>query len=651
VRIAYDFETDGLFADSIRGIPKGATVISKVHLLTAEDIDTDEVTAWHDDPTLTPRTGSLVDGVRMVLAADRRYAHNGLLYDERVLREFFPAEWAARNPAGVALDSQVGAAVCWPTEHLRRLDSARIAKARALNRLPFPGDCVGRHSLKAWGMRFGNRKAEYDGGFAVFTQAMLGYGIQDAKTLATLVRKLNMKIASGDLTERAWLLEQDFKLEIDQMMSNGFAFDVKGAEALTARLQIERAELVTRLSAAIPPFKNVALTDPDVIKRQAERVAMWQSRGKPAKVEAALAVLEKKKAPKVTLVPFNPGSRHHIARYLQEVHKWSPDPIDGYTDGGDVKIDETVLESIRHLPHVPDFERYLLLAKRLSQISEKRQKNAKPWTECVKADGRIHGRVDHNGAVSSRVSHSDPNMSAVPKVGAEFGLECRSLFTAGPGRVLVGGDVKALEPRFLGHYLWPVDGGAFAKRVLDGTLYEKVVELLKIPEGPLQRDTGKRAFLAWLYGAGKAKMGKILGRSADQGKAAGAALRRGLQVEALQNKLKDIAKRRGTINLPDGRRVHVRHEHAVLNTLLQGSGAILMKCATVLACRWIRAERLDSKLVAFLHDELQFDTAPQDAERVSSIITLSIMRAGEEFALRLPFIADVKVGKNHAETH
>jgi DNA polymerase I-like protein with 3'-5' exonuclease and polymerase domains len=269
----------------------------------------------------------------------------------------------------------------------------------------------------------------------------------------------------------------------------------------------------------------------------------------------------------------------------------------------------------------------------------------------VKADGRIHGRVDHNGAVSSRVSHSDPNMSAVPKVGAEFGLECRSLFTAGPGRVLVGGDVKALEPRFLGHYLWPVDGGAFAKRVLDGTLYEKVVELLKIPEGPLQRDTGKRAFLAWLYGAGKAKMGKILGRSADQGKAAGAALRRGLQVEALQNKLKDIAKRRGTINLPDGRRVHVRHEHAVLNTLLQGSGAILMKCATVLACRWIRAERLDSKLVAFLHDELQFDTAPQDAERVSSIITLSIMRAGEEFALRLPFIADVKVGKNHAETH
>lgn len=666
MRLAYDFETDGLFADSIRPGTKNPTIISRVHCLVMQDVDTGEVRAWYKHLDVAgahyspPPSGDLAEGVAFLLTAARRYAHNGLEYDERVIREFFPAQWSARGP-GAFRDSQVGAAAVWPTEHLRRLDAARVAKAKAAGRAPFPGDLVGRHSLKAWGIRFGNRKAEYDGGFARFTPEMLAYCVQDVSTLVTLVKKLERRVADGRFSDRAWELEQDFKLEIARQMANGFKFDVPAAERLAAELQGKRAEILADLAAAVPPFHNTRMTDAGVLSRQRSLVAGWEVKvaaaKTPGKRRAAVASLEKAQAalavkikPKVELVTFNPGSRHHIARHLMERHGWKPTK---FTEGeGDVQVDEAVLKSIAHLPDVPKILEFLLVNKRLGQMAESRNKEGKPWLKCVAADGRIHGRVDHNGAVTGRCTHSAPNMSAVPKVGKPWGRECRALFTCDEGNLLVGGDVKALEPRFLGHYLQPYDGGEFIARVLDGTLYEKVQALLGIPDGPLARDTAKRAFLAILYGAWVDKVGLILGVPFQKAKAARSAVINGIPGLAdFKAKCESLAKSRGSLRMPDGRLTPTRSPHAALNTALQGSGAVLVKLATVLMHRRFREEGLAARQVHTAHDEVELEVPAAQATRVAEILAASVVEAGERFKLRIPMKADVKVGRTWADVH
>jgi DNA polymerase I len=68
-----------------------------------------------------------------------------------------------------------------------------------------------------------------------------------------------------------------------------------------------------------------------------------------------------------------------------------------------------VLEGI-DLPEAKLIARYLMLQKRISQVSS--------WFDVVKPDGRVHGRVITNGAVTGRMTHHSPNMAQVPSSGS-----------------------------------------------------------------------------------------------------------------------------------------------------------------------------------------------------------------------------------------
>ena len=97
------------------------------------------------------------------------------------------------------------------------------------------------------------------------------------------------------------------------------------------------------------------------------------------------------------------------------------------TDSGLPKVDENVLASI-DMPEAKLLSEYLLLNKRIGQIATGKQ----AWLKMEK-DGKVHGRVNHMGAVTSRCTHSNPNMAQVPSVGSPYGEECRALFKAPAG--------------------------------------------------------------------------------------------------------------------------------------------------------------------------------------------------------------------------
>ena len=101
----------------------------------------------------------------------------------------------------------------------------------------------------------------------------------------------------------------------------------------------------------------------------------------------------------------------------------------------------------------------------------------------------------------------------------------------------------------------------------------------------------------------------------------------------------------------DGRKIWVRSEHAALNSLLQGAGAIVMKKALEIFYRRCRANKWEVKLVANVHDEFQFETRPAIAEIVGEAAKQSIIDAGEYFKLRCPLDGEYKIGKSWKETH
>ncbi len=75
------------------------------------------------------------------------------------------------------------------------------------------------------------------------------------------------------------------------------------------------------------------------------------------------------------------------------------------------------------------------------------------WLDLVGDDGRMHGRIITNGAVTGRATHNTPNMGQVPAVGKPYGAECRAMFGVAPGMMQVGVDLSGIELRCLGHYL------------------------------------------------------------------------------------------------------------------------------------------------------------------------------------------------------
>jgi hypothetical protein len=97
------------------------------------------------------------------------------------------------------------------------------------------------------------------------------------------------------------------------------------------------------------------------------------------------------------------------------------------------------------------------------------------WLKKVDSDGLIHGSMNPMGTPHSRASHYSPNLAQVPKVQKLYGKECRSLFgghhKSGPGWVQVGADMSGLQQRALGHYLAPIDGGAYGEMVVSEDIH------------------------------------------------------------------------------------------------------------------------------------------------------------------------------------
>lgn len=590
MRLYFDIEAN----DLLEGV-------SKIWCVCAADLDSGETFAWGPE--------AIKDALLFLGGADLLIAHNGIRYDFPALKKVW--KWDPQKPK--RLDSMVLARLAHP--NIKQTDKELVRKG-------FPKKLVGRDTLEAWGLRIGEHKAQYEGGFDAWSQEMQDYCLQDCVTGAALVRYLKL----DEMDPRSVELEHRVAEVCFRMEEAGWPFNERAAGELYTRLTARKDELEKLLVA---------------------KFGSWQAVDKvftPKRDNKRLGYVAGVPVTKYKTVVFNPGSRKHIIKKLLEAG-WKPEE---FTDSGDPKLDEDILEAL-DLPEAKDLIEFLLVQKRLGQLADGDQ----GWLKQVR-NGKVHASYNTMGTVTGRASHFKPNIAQVPKCGSPYGAECRDLFGVMPGFKLLGADFEGLELRCLASYMAAFDGGSYAEVLLNGDIHTTNQQAAGLPT----RDNAKTFIYGFLYGAGDEKIGKIVGRGASAGAALKTRFLKGLPaLGRLRNVVAQAAAGKGWLKGLDGRRIPVRAKHAALNSLLQSAGAVLCKqwLADTYDALVAKGYRFgwdgDFVIVGWIHDELQIAVREGLEDVIGPIVVECARNTGPKYAFKCRLDSKYVVGNTWKDTH
>jgi DNA polymerase I-like protein with 3'-5' exonuclease and polymerase domains len=536
------------------------------------------------------------EGIKFLQEADTLIGHNIIGYDIPVLEKLYDAKF-----------------------------NCKIEDTLVMSRLFNPVRENG-HSLKAWGWRVGCLKQEQPEDFDSYTPEMLEYCIQDVKLNEAVY---NYLIKEGKIFSKECIdLEHRVAKIMKEQEKTGFFFNTQQAMELLAELKAKQLAVEDEVHNTFKP----KLVDDKLVTPYVRKDGELSKRGLTdeeyhncIKTQSVEPFMRQK------LVDFNLGSRKQIGEYLIDFG-WVPKK---FTPTGQPIVDEGTLKKIEHIREAKLIADFLLYQKRIAQVTS--------WIDELK-DDRVHGSVIPNGTITGRMTHRNPNMAQVPNAGSPYGKECRSCWTIPDGYKLVGIDASGLELRMLAHYM---DDSDYIEEVINGDIHTTNQNLA----GLKTRDQAKTFIYALVYGAGDAKIGSVAGGGLKKGKELKQTFFKNLpSLRTLKDKVQK-ASERGFLKGLDGRKIYVRSQHAALNTLLQGGGAIVMKKAMCILQELINLNALDAKFVANIHDEWQIQVKESQAEFVGQLGVEAIEKASEHFNMRCPLTGEDKIGENWYETH
>jgi len=563
---------------------------TKLWCIVAQDLDSNEIYRF------APH--QIESGLELLQSADKLIGHNIIGFDIPVLKKL----------TGVDLSNK------------------KLIDTLVLSRL-FNPTREGGHSLEMWGYKLNYNKIDFED-YSCYSKEMMDYCVRDVQLNTQVYHRLIQQESKGFSKESA-RLEQGCSLILKEQEQNGFQFDQPKAEKLLSNFYKRMSEVEEEVHKVFKPrwvdIKEVVpkLKKDGTLSKSGLRVKEYEQLIETKKYEPFM---------RQELQDFNLGSRKQIGEYLQGFG-WKPKK---FTPTGQPIVDEKVLHKITDIPEAQLIAEYLLLQKRIAQIES--------WIKFVEDDGRVHGFVIPNGTITGRMTHRNPNMAQVPSVKTPYGTECRECWIVPRGYKLVGIDASGLELRMLAHYMKDEE---FTNEIINGDIHSRNQKIA----GLKSRNQAKTFIYALLYGAGDTKLGQVVGGSKDSG----ARLRE--RFFANQPTFKTLRDRvtkastKGYLKGIDGRRIHIRNTHASLNSLLQGGGAIVMKRALIMLDKKAKANKLDYKFVANIHDEWQVEVSKDHTKDFGSLAVQAIKDAGDYYNMRCPLDAEYKVGDDWSETH
>ena len=317
--------------------------------------------------------------------------------------------------------------------------------------------------------------------------------------------------------------------------------------------------------------------------------------------------------------------------------------------------DAATLDALRGYPLVEDILQYRAYQKLNSTYVE-------GLLKVIGEDGRIHTRFNQTEARTGRLSSDNPNLQNIP-IRTELGSQLRAYFVAKPGCVLVDADYSQIELRILAH----ITGDEHMQQAfLNGEDIHRstAAKIYSVPQSevtPRLRSASKAINFGIMYGKGAYSLSKDIGVSVKE---AEAFLRNYLdafpKVSSYMEKTIADARECGYVSTLFGRRralpelasnnhnIRASGERMARNTPIQGTAADVIKLAMVRVWRRLRDEKMESRLILTVHDELIVEAPEAEAEKAAAILREE-MEGCVHYAV--PLSTEVHQGKNWLEAH
>lgn len=552
----------------------------------------------------------------------------------------------------------------WKVLRWKPKPSIRLVDTLTLSCLIHP-DIAGGHSLEEWGERVGCSKMDYKAAYIEWRKeqdpsykyvdgdewvehnpVMAAYCDRDVEVTVKVYDRLRKDMEGWDWEKAEWM-EHQFAKYFARQGWRGVMVDKEHVENCIAQWQHEMASIEAEVEPLLPPrkgtlgqlreatppklqFKKDGMPSAQVYKWFDEVKELDDGQGWTAKKYGEWHKLptptdeEGNRLPLKTMFPMKLADQGALKEWLMSVG-WVP-TMWSYKKEKDKhgKLRVKRGDDGKPIPSQPKFHEKGELCRNLEAINSEFPEVAKVvrWLvvrhrlgfaqavmENIRPDGTVPAKGFALGTPTSRVAHSAP-VANVPKAeeSVVYGKECRSMFTARKGRVMVGVDAAGLELRCLAHYtgnqelvklvLADKDKGELDIHTVLAKGYAKAWPAVT-------RSSGKNITYGLLYGASDEKVGQTAGapdhKAAEVGKQCREVFLKQLPgMEGLMEKVEKAAKR-GYVKGLDGRRIEIRSKHAALNALLQSAGSILVKWATVYMNRMIEREKLDVYQVVHYH--------------------------------------------------
>ncbi|WP_019899681.1 DNA polymerase I [Methylotenera mobilis] len=428
--------------------------------------------------------------------------------------------------------------------------------------------------------------------------------------------------------------DADITLQLHEAMYPQVAADVK-LDYIYSQIEMPVSNILFTIE------RNGVLIDANMLNAQSNEIGL------------KLVALENQ-AYELAGQPFNLGS----PKQLQEIlfGKLGIKPLKK-TPSGTPSTDEDVLQELAldyPLPKV--LLEYRGLAKLKSTYSDKLPRMINPNT------GRVHTSYNQAVAITGRLASSDPNLQNIP-VRTQEGRRIREAFIAPQGSHIVSADYSQIELRIMAHL--SQDAGmlnAFANN--EDIHRATAAEIFGVERSAVdneQRRYAKVINFGLIYGMSAFGLAQNLNieRSAAQSYIE-RYFARYPGVRQYMQETREIAKQNGYVETYFGRRLWVPEinssngmrragaERAAINAPMQGTAADLIKLAMIAVQNWLTSEKLNTKLIMQVHDELVLEVPDNELALVREKLPELMQNVAK---LDVPLLAEVGVGSNWESAH
>lgn len=320
----------------------------------------------------------------------------------------------------------------------------------------------------------------------------------------------------------------------------------------------------------------------------------------------------------------------------------------GYSTAADV-LEKLAPEA----PIVSDILEYRQLTKLKSTYAD-------GLVTCIAEDGRIHSTFNQTITATGRISSTEPNLQNIP-IRTELGRLLRKVFVPREGYIFMDADYSQIELRVLAHFSGD-EALINAYRQQSDIHRITASQVFHVPFDEvtdLERRNAKAVNFGIVYGI--SSFGLSQGLSITRKEAEGYIKRYFETYPGIKSFLDGAvaeAKEKGYVTTLFGRRRPVPElkssnfmqrsfgERVAMNSPIQGTAADIIKFAMLGVDRRLRREKMRSRLLLQVHDELLIETAAEEEEKVRQILTDEMMHAAD---LAVELVIDLHTGKSWYE--